>query len=261
MKLPLNNLNYPVKILIGKSCGSGFLISYKNNVYLVTAKHVVYQKNNVSGDFELYDNKLNIICHTFLQQQLQHLPRKYELDLEKLIENNNLIYHETEDIIIFKLGSLNKELVINFELGISIVQDADGSIVHYGLDNSRKFEDTEITNDVFVLGYPVSLGITNSNQISYDHPLVRKGIIAGKNYKNKTIILDCPVYGGNSGGMVLEINSNNIHLIGVVVEFVPFVDTWQNVHFAGLMNSNFQNSGYSVAIPVDYIYDLIEKIK
>jgi hypothetical protein len=116
------------------------------------------------------------------------------------------------------------------------------------------------------LGYPVSLSTSEMQQINYDVPLARKGIVAGKNNKNQSIILDCPVYGGNSGGLVLEINetglgSGNIHLIGVVVQFVPFVEQWRNTRFPELQNTSLQNSGYSVALPVDNIYDLINRIE
>lgn len=135
-------------------------------------------------------------------------------------------------------------------------------IVHYNMLNARNFKETEITNEVFVLGYPVSLSSPEMKQIDYDSPLVRKGIIAGKNYENNTIILDCPVYGGNSGGLVLEIDAENdiIHLIGVVVQYIPFIDVWRNVKFSELYNSNYQNSGYSIALPVDNIFDLIKEL-
>jgi hypothetical protein len=63
----------------------------------------------------------------------------------------------------------------------------------------------------------------------------------------------------------LEVNQTllgivNFHLIGVVVQFVPFVDQWQNIRTPGLINTSFQNSGYSVALPVDFIFDLIQEI-
>ncbi|OGI66828.1 hypothetical protein A2823_01165 [Candidatus Nomurabacteria bacterium RIFCSPHIGHO2_01_FULL_41_91] len=262
MKLPLNNLNYPVKISIGNSSGSGFLISYENNIYLVTAKHVVYQQDNITKNYVLFGDKLKITCYTFLEQLSPHIPRVYEIEVTKILLDNNLKSHPTADIVVIKLGSKDDKSVLSFVPGISVIQNAEGALVHYLMDGSRKFDDLEITNDVFVLGYPVSLSTSEMKQINYDAPLVRKGIIAGKNYENKTIVLDCPVYGGNSGGMVLEMNSekSKIHLIGVVVQFIPFVDQWRNVRFPELYNSNFQNSGYSIALPVDYIYDLIKEI-
>ena len=262
MKLPLNNLNYPVKILIGKSSGSGFLIGYEKKIYLVTAKHVIYQQDNATKNSVPFGDKIKITCHTFVESGPKHKPIIYEIELEKILSDNNLKFHSTADIVIIKLGFSDEKNILNYVNGISKIQDAKGAVIHYPMDGSRKFNELEITNDVFVLGYPVSLSTPEMKQINYDSPLVRKGIIAGKNYENKTVILDCPVYGGNSGGMVLEINLEKslIHLIGVVVQFIPFIDQWNNVRFPELYNSNFQNSGYSVALPVDYIYDLRHKV-
>lgn len=260
MKLPLNNLNYPVKILIGSGSGSGFLIGYEKKIYLVTAKHVIYQQNQITKESVLLNSKAVVVCHTFLDGNIMPSSKKYEIDLVMLSKEKNLIPHATADIVMVKLGDFDDELKINFVSGILITQQSNGAIVYYNMSDARNFKEAEITNEVFVLGYPVSLSSSEMKQIDYDSPLVRKGIIAGKNYKNKTIILDCPVYGGNSGGLVLEINANNnkIHLIGVVVQYVPFIDIWKNVRFPELHNTNYQNSGYSIALPVDNIFDLIK---
>lgn len=265
MKLPLNNLNYPIRILIGNSSGSGFLVSHENKLYLVTARHVVYQQDQITKDFLLLNEKLTIVCHTFSGNKIQAAPRKYEVQLTTLLSNNNLKFHFTADLVVIKLGNLDATLRVNLVNGVTLTHSSDGSLVHYEMSGARKFEEVETTNDVFVLGYPVSLSTIEMKQINYDVPLVRKGIVAGKNYENKTIILDCPVYGGNSGGLVLEINRTdafniNIHLIGVVVQYVPFIDQWRNVRFPELYNSNYQNSGYSIALPVDNIFDLIKEI-
>ena len=80
--------------------------------------------------------------------------------------------------------------------------------------------------------------------------LLEKVLLPEKYSLNKTLILDCPVYGGNSGGLVLEINVTpdgllaNFHLVGIVVQFIPFIDTWQNVKFPGLINQNMKLSKF-----------------
>lgn len=269
MKLPLNNLAYPVRILIGNSSGSGFIIEYKNQLYIVTAKHVLYQQNQATKEFSLWDKKMKVITYPLDSEIISKEPRIFELDLESLTASNDLRFHQNVDISVIKLGKIREESgvkKIDIIESIKTIQESKGSIVNYEMASSRKFDEVEVTNDVFVLGYPVSLSTNEMNQIDYNSPLVRKGIIAGKNYLNKSLILDCPVYGGNSGGLVLEISNinvgeANIHLIGVVVQFVPFVDQWRNIKFPELYNTNLQNSGYSVALPVDYIYDLIEEIE
>ncbi len=267
MKLPKNNLNYPVKILIGNSSGSGFIIKHKTSIFLVSAKHVIYQPGQILGDHVLRDNTMLLICHMFSESTIsQQTPplQTYEIDLVKLSYNNNLKPHDTADIFTLKIGDITIDgSTISYVEGVVVKRSIkNGKLINYDMAGSKKFTDVEITNDVYILGYPVSLSSSSLNQIDYDVPLARKGIVAGKNYKNRTIILDCPVYGGNSGGLVLEMNevdaiNTDIHLIGVVVQFVPFLDQWSSVRFPELFNTSYQNSGYSIVIPVDFIYDLI----
>lgn len=266
MKLPSNNLNYPVRILAGNSSGSGFTIASdgKNNVYIVTAKHVLYYQDQNTKESKLYSDKIKIIYNTFVEPYSYQSPRVYELNLIKLIADNHLKCHVTQDIVLIKIGT-RTGATINFFDSLTLLQNAGGSIVTYELSGSRKFDDVLISNDVFILGYPSSLSSLEMKQINYDLPLVRKGIIAGKNFDNKTLVLDCPVYGGNSGGLALEIDLDvpgevNVHLVGVVVQFVPFVEQWQNTKFPALFNTNYQNSGYSIVLPVDFIIELISEI-
>ena len=75
----------------------------------------------------------------------------------------------------------------------------------------------------------------------------------------KTIIIDCPVYPGNSGGPVLEIDRENFmttrfRIIGIVSEFVPWVSL-----SPGDKNPEISNSGYSIVTPLDAIRELLSK--
>lgn len=95
---------------------------------------------------------------------------------------------------------------------------------------------------------------------------MRKGIIAGVNEINKTILLDCPVFYGNSGGPVIQIDieSNttlpgltyNYHIIGIVTQFIPYEESWENRN-NHLINKEWFNSGYSVAVSIDKVFELI----
>jgi len=269
MKLPTDNLSYPVRIIIGASSGSGFLVRHFDDLYFVTAKHVLYQLNPLSGELKLFDNSLQLVCHLFLNGKTATAPRIYQLNLDALRASNDLKVHKDADIVIIRLGTIKTtdgNQTVHMPDSVKIVKESEGSLVHCLMSTSRKFNDVEITNDVFVLGYPSSLSTPEMKHIDYNSPLARKGIVAGKNSGNKTLVLDCPVYGGNSGGLVLEqILLDNglvsISLAGMIVQFVPFIDQWSNIKFPALVNSNFQNSGYSIALPVDYIYDLISEIK
>ena len=75
------------------------------------------------------------------------------------------------------------------------------------------------------------------------------------------MLLDCPVYPGNSGGPVLEVENHGLRIeyrvIGVVSEFVPVAENGVNTTF-GYTNLNISNSGYSVAVPMDCVFELVD---
>ena len=93
--------------------------------------------------------------------------------------------------------------------------------------------------------------------------MFRKGIVAGKTYELGNVIVDCPSYGGNSGGPIFaekEIVKNNTiekdyKLIGLVSGFVPFSEIWYNQNYQ-YQNVNINNSGFSEIVPIDIICDL-----
>jgi len=136
----------------------------------------------------------------------------------------------------------------------------DSPIVSMSRDHVKRFADVLIANEIFIFGYPRSLGIKDIPQFDYDRPLLRRGIVAGKNEKLKTIIIDCPAYGGNSGGIVVEVDKQGLSrgflVIGVLSQFVPFAEQWENKAH-GYSNVEISNSGYSVIVPMDMVLELL----
>ena len=81
-------------------------------------------------------------------------------------------------------------------------------------------------------------------------------MVAGRNLERLSIVLDCPVYYGNSGGPVVQVETipsekKTFAIIGVIGEFMPFIDRGQTFFTAN-------NSGYSIATPMDFVLDLIK---
>ena len=125
----------------------------------------------------------------------------------------------------------------------------------------KKYDDVLVANELFLFGYPTSLGIQGSPQLDSQRPLLRRGIVAGLNPSGKSIIIDCPSYPGNSGGPVVEADRTAFNatfkVIGVVSQFVPFEEksisypiTYQNV--------NISNSGYTIVTPMDFVLELVK---
>jgi hypothetical protein len=80
--------------------------------------------------------------------------------------------------------------------------------------------------------------------------------VAGENLLTHSIILDCPVYFGNSGSPVIEIDHDasggrGVWTIGVVSQYVPYAN-------GGKTFTIMANSGYSVVVPMDYVLELIK---
>jgi len=104
------------------------------------------------------------------------------------------------------------------------------------------------------------LASSSRHRSIYSAPLLRKGIIAGTNSANKTIVLDCMTFHGNSGGPVLEVISqgigNRFRVIGVVSQYVPVAETWVNTT-QSYLNMQLYKSGYSIAEPMDPVLELV----
>jgi hypothetical protein len=122
----------------------------------------------------------------------------------------------------------------------------------------RKSEDVTLSNDVFLFGYPTSLG--RSDQLDKSTPLLRTGIVAGKT-KDGRFVIDCPVYFGNSGGLVIEVRRQNTQSyymgIGIAAEMIPFVEELWSKQFNAQTGIRYENSGYSIVEPMDRILELL----
>lgn len=262
-----DNLAYPVLIESDNgSSGSGFFLN-RNDVemFLVSARHVLYKLSeniwvpNCKKEFYL-------TCYTHDPKIIE--PIKWKIDIHQLLKNIFLKFHPSEDIAVIKIGnwlstpptaSLNIAKVINFKTteGVSIVSNPpNGMFVVVNPGSIKKFENVNIASDVFIAGYPSSIGHPTIKQIDSRYPLWRKGIVAGKNYSNRTIILDCPAYYGNSGGIAIESDKENV-VIGLVSQFIPFIEILESKSH-GYQNISYENSGYSVVTPIDTIYQLID---
>jgi hypothetical protein len=267
MPLPQDNLAYPVKIECEcepKNYGSGFLLNYQNKaIFLITAKHVIYEQQE-NKEMMLHSKLLTISVKD--KNLSQTKPIKINIDLNK----TKIKISDGADVCCVKIGTLvdipdtNSHKII-FSDGIDKLKAENvNNFVTVSSDNFLLFDNIVSSADIFVLGYPVSIGSHQNPQLDYDQPLVRKGIIAGKNNLNKTVILDCAVYGGNSGGLAIQAQQTDLvttkySVVGIVVEFIPFYEIMYSRQHK-YQNLNIENSGYSVLIPADCILDLVKSI-
>ncbi len=208
---------------------------------------------------KLYDESQNLKLRTDDTTLFSNIPKRFggkginevKLKLSKLYESGHISYHPSHDVAYIRIGIIQKvtgQDQIKFVGGVTKKQGV--GIIGVAKDNFKLLKDVDVGNQVFVFGYPTSITFIDP-WLDIRLPLLRKGIIAGINNDLKAIILDCPVFHGNSGGLVIEVEKtpfkgNKYRAIGLITNFVPYKKRW------------FQNSGYSVVVPMDFVEELIE---
>ena len=263
--IPDDNLAYPVLIILKNKAGStfgfgsGFYFGTAGAEYLVTAKHVIASglPNEKTHQAEVPDLVLQLVSYS------KDLPTPQRIllsvDFKMLLDKGDVKAHKTRDVAVVKLGTLKEEpdhsLMTYFSPGVTKVEFAESGLVSAGMVAVRKFDQVLVGNDAILYGYPVSLGLPDTQQFDPLRPLLRRAFIAGKDAQKRSLIIDGPVYRGNSGGPVFEIDPEgadiNFHLVGIMTEFIPLTE--KGPDFMMLLNS-----GYSVAEPMDFVLELIQ---
>ena len=212
--LPKNNLDYPVLIRHARGMGSGFFVGGDSFWYLVTAGHVIF------ADTAPYVLKAAEAEISGYQEG-----RRYVLQVNlKALERDGLVKEDpSHQIAVAVLGRVRPTYVVWYAPYLKRVDTGSAQITTTSRSALRTYSQALIGNDVYVFGYPRSIGLRAVPQIDYDRPLLHKGIVAGKNPEKKTIILDVPAYPGNSGGPVVEIEETEALNVQKFVENVQFL--------------------------------------
>lgn len=262
--MPDDNLDYPVLITLDdRAYGSGFYFRKENKLYFVTARHVLFQEDKKTETLNMLWSKALLTSYFTDPTTHASTQQMVALDLRALDAAKQLRAHPDRDIAIILLAASSQAGPGPLQQWSPGVTAPPGEIKLRSISatNVKLFSDVLVGNEAFVFGYPRSIGLKEMPQVDYNRPLLRKGIVAGKSDLLQTLVLDCPIYYGNSGGPILEAEQVSIDrwefkLIGVAIEFVPFVEHWKSVEH-GYTNVQFENSGYSIATPVDAILELL----
>lgn len=246
---PDDNLGYPILITAGNSSGSGFYLNTVAASYLVTATHVLFNANTT----QLWNTSFTLLSYS--RDPSDRSANCITVDTTRL-GAANIIRHPTADVTVVRLFTHDAEHHAAPLPGVIVQSHARDGILGVAPDAIKRFADVLVGNDVILFGYPTSLGLQTMTQIDLRRPLLRKGIVAGENLANRSIILDCPAYHGNSGGPVMEIDQETLgarryRIIGVVDQYVPYTPD-------GSSPGVFVNSGYSVIVPMDFVLELVK---
>jgi hypothetical protein len=280
--IPDDNLAYPVLIIVViLSYVSVLFQKTSDSVYLVTAKHVLFNTSN-----QLLSPNLDLLSYS--KDPADLTKNRFTIDLTILQMSGDVKPHPTQDVAVVRLfrfapqpapipavqsgvapatqpsvppaiqpGEASGPQMMFPLPGVTVQNMSPLGTVGVALESIKTFDQVLAGNEVVLFGFPSSLALQALQQLDPTRPLLRKGIVAGTNPDKKSIILDCPSYPGNSGGPVLEIDHDGfqikLRIIGVVNQFVPFIQTGGSQTFAMQIASN---SGYSIITPMDFVLEL-----
>lgn len=254
MDLNTDGLAFSCLISLGYSSASGFLMEHGKVLYLVTAKHVLFD-----GD-KLVNDEIEITCMP--GRITDNSVHRLRVDLR----TNPPVYSKEYDVAIIHLGHSDwnyrsESYGTTLGIGVETIERSKTDALLITIEHIKNINMVNIGADIFLFGYPTSLGSSAVSLFDKTRPLLRKGIVANINKKTNSIILDCAVYPGNSGGPVLEVHTikdkKHYFLIGVVSKFIPYEQSWVNMRDR-IKNIEYLNSGYSVATSMDVVLDLME---
>jgi hypothetical protein len=190
-----------------------------------------------------------------------------QLDMSQLQSGGRVRPHATADVVIVMMGSIaqaaaapgaGQQFSLVGGIALQAPPGAGGGLVGLPRAQMRPYADALISNEVFVFGYPISVG--HPGQIDHTRPLLRRGVIAGKTDANQTIVLDCPLYQGNSGGLAIEVVDMGLQRqsfgLGVATQMVPFYEQFESKQYKTI-NTSVENSGYSIVTPMDRVIELL----
>jgi hypothetical protein len=285
--LPTNNLDYPIMIGFSGGNGTGFLVGDSSHWYLVTARHVLF-RDTVVADTQVRLLRAAVTppvaftapagardSQVFLLRTTEANLRGYaagelfefSVHLGALLKDGMIRAPTLHDVAVVRMGSASREgAIITPGLRSRYVESkvtCKSMFVMAWWQLLRTYDKVLVGNDVFVFGYPTSIGLKRTRQIDYDRPLVHKGVVAGKNPTSRTIVIDVSVYGGNSGGPVIVVEAEGLGgqkfaPIGVVSQYVPFEDSWWNTT-RNYKYSTITTSDYSIVEPLDPVLDIIQR--
>src|SRR6267142_2378556 len=182
-----NGSLWTVLILINRVTAlqrSRFFLDTGNALYLVTARHVMF--GDISGEF---DKSKPLLCKearllSYSKDPQEKRQNVINLDLELLNKNGNVKVHKTHDVAIVYMGNAKREdetVITELVKGIIPISTTDSGILTTKIEFIKKFDQVLTANEVYVFGYPNSIGLEGYPQIDSKKPLLRKGIVAGTN--------------------------------------------------------------------------------
>jgi hypothetical protein len=253
-RIPDDNLAFPGLLTIGQGSGTSFFLNCPDATHLVTAHHVLFDPKSGAPWADTF------VVMAYSRDQAIASPQRFMFHVPALVTSGRLRTDRVHDVAVAEVARVGADGNMDFVPGVAPVTPMQWPIIGVPLMSVLRVADVLIGNEVYLFGYPVSIGLPQVPQLDYDRPLLRRGIVAGKNPSRGAVIVDCPVYPGNSGGPVMQLDAdgtqNSYRVFGVAIEFVP---TTAKVYHAGsaVPSDALVNSGYAVVAAMDHVLSLL----
>jgi hypothetical protein len=257
-----DNLVPPASVaLSGEGGGSGFYLCLPGALYLVTAKHVLFD----SATERLLAPTATIISYPL--EPKHNAPPVMTAQLDRLLPIGGVNPHPSQDIAVIRIGAFDEPEQSEAQTRIrkcSLLEEltlaeAGTEIVAAGRDHVKTFAEVSIDNSIVIGGYATAIGTKRISPRERVAPMLRHGVIAGANAEKKLLVVDCPAYTGNTGGPVFEITQLwpqvRFKLIGLLTQLVPF-DSPMLKELTAPLQRNVTQSAYAVVTAIDYVLEL-----
>jgi len=153
--------------------GSGFFFRRGTNLFIVTAKHVIF------------DMKSTMLhgptgtCVAYAKDKKEKGRLVLQLDLLTIAAQGRVLFHTNDhDVAALRIGTVTKadgaSSTLSLLAGATMVEFADALLLDEAW--THKLDQIEPADPVFVFGFPKSVGIPVRPQFDIDRPLLRHGI-------------------------------------------------------------------------------------
>ena len=240
--------------------GSGFFLhdTLTKYLYLATASHVLISntpKPQVPDTIFITGYRENVDTDSTY---------RFKISIADCLKTGNLLFDVNNDIALIrfaKILDMGTYASIQYHSFVTKLTK-ETKIESWPTDLSVSIDEIIPGSDLFVIGFPQSLGLQGN--FDMNRPLMRKGIVAGKDLKMNRIIGDGAVYFGNSGGIAVALDFRNnkfdLKLAGLVSQYIPFDESLFDKR-GNQRSIDYRNSGYSVIIPSNSILALIKQFR
>lgn len=214
-----DTLPYPVFLILSDqgNYGSGFYLQTETAVFLVTARHVIFNapQGTILGN--------NMICTSSSADPVNTKEKfRLELDLSILERSKSIRHHSHHDIAVIKIGGVDNGRLTLLD-GVKRIDSTKGEPSRILWTAIRPGGVLRAGQAAVLSGYPTSRRISEAEGVPITLiPEPRTGALVEINQEKRELTVDTPMYKGDSGSPLFQLENLNgeqtIILVGIAIQ-------------------------------------------